>query len=349
MPNHTPTGGEQPHCVTWFYVPALQSLAWIAGESSPVILMKPGRSVTSSQRGEGLASAPSRSSGERRKSRCRTPRIVALPESTTANSMSEPGPNADQRFVDYYAQQSASAQTRQRFEGTRRVTLASRRESGQATETLDVVDIGCGAGTQALMWAAAGHRVIGVDISAPLIELAAQRAAETQVAADFRVGSATSLPIADASVDIALVSELLEHLPEWQGCVNEAIRILRPGGVLYLSTTNRLCPVQQEFALPAYSWYPRALKKRCERLAVTTHGHWVGYTSFPAVHWFTYYQLRDYLRERGVIAKDRFDLIPSTASRLRAAVLRAIRWSPPLRFTAHVLTPNTVVVGLRAS
>jgi SAM-dependent methyltransferase len=263
--------------------------------------------------------------------------------------MSDPGPNADRRFVDYYAQQSASAQTRHRFEGTRRVTLASRRDSGMPTESLDVADIGCGAGTQALMWATEGHRVIGVDISAPLVELARQRAAEMRVPADFRVGSANSLPIADRSVDVALVSELLEHLTAWEGCVDEAVRILRPGGVLYMSTTNRLCPVQQEFTLPGYSWYPPALKKRCERLAVTTHGHWVRHTSFPAVHWFTYYQLRDYLSERGVIAKDRFDLIPSAGSRVRATVLTAIRRSRLLRFAGHMLTPNTVVVGLRTA
>jgi 2-polyprenyl-6-hydroxyphenyl methylase/3-demethylubiquinone-9 3-methyltransferase len=263
--------------------------------------------------------------------------------------MSDPGPNADKRFVDYYAQQSVSAETRQRFEGTRRVTLQTRRDSGMPTESLDIADIGCGAGTQSLMWAANGHRVIGVDISAPLIELARQRSVEMQLSADFRVGSASSLPIADTSVDVVLVSELLEHLAAWEGCVNEAVRILRPGGVLYLSTTNRLCPVQQEFTLPAYSWYPRSLKKRCERLAVTTHGHWVRHTSFPAVHWFTYYQLRDYLRARGVVSRDRFDLIPSTGSPVRATVLKAIRSWRLLRFAAHVLTPNTIVVGLRTS
>jgi hypothetical protein len=42
MPNHTTTGGEKPHYGTFFYVPALGSLAWIAGESSPVVVLKPG-------------------------------------------------------------------------------------------------------------------------------------------------------------------------------------------------------------------------------------------------------------------------------------------------------------------
>ena len=42
MPDHTTTGGEKLHYGTFFYVPALGSLAWIAGESSQVIVMKPG-------------------------------------------------------------------------------------------------------------------------------------------------------------------------------------------------------------------------------------------------------------------------------------------------------------------
>ena len=262
-------------------------------------------------------------------------------------AMQNSGPNADQRFVEYYAEQSVSAETRLRFEGVRRVTLEARSTSGESTDSLDVADIGCGAGTQTLLWAADGHRARGVDISAPLIELARQRAAKMGVSAEFLVGGAAQLPIADASFDIVLVSELLEHLADWESCVNEAVRILRPGGVLYMSTTNRLCPIQQEFTLPGYSWYPHALKKRCEWLAVTTHGHWVQYTSLPAVHWFSFYQLKDYLSEQGVISRDRFDLMQTSGSRVRAAIVGAIRASRPLRFAAHVLTPYTIVVGHR--
>ena len=261
--------------------------------------------------------------------------------------MQDPGPNADHRFVDYYAQRSASDITQLRFEGTRRVTLALRTELGLPTESLDVIDVGCGAGSQAFLWEQSGHRVQAIDISAPLIDIARERAAKAGSSARFFVGAAGTLPVPDASVDIALVSELLEHLPEWESCLNEAVRVLRPGGVVYLSTTNRLCPKQQEFSLPAYSWYPRALKKHCERLAVTTHGHWVQFASFPAVHWFSYYQLRDYLDARGFSARDRFDVMDTSGSILRKMVVRAIQNLRLLRFVAHVLTPYTVVVAYR--
>jgi 2-polyprenyl-6-hydroxyphenyl methylase/3-demethylubiquinone-9 3-methyltransferase len=262
-------------------------------------------------------------------------------------SMPVPGPNADHRFVEYYAQQSASEKTRHRFEATQRVTLAMRARLGLPTEQLDVVDVGCGAGSQAIMWAERGHRAQGIDISAPLIDLARQRAQDAGLSARFSVGSAGQLPLPDASVDIVLVSELLEHLVEWQPCVDEAVRILRPGGVLYMSTTNRLCPVQQEFDLPLYSWYPRAVKKRCEKLAVTTHGRWVQFTSYPAVHWFSFYQLRDYLDARGFTSHDRFDAMDTSGSALKRSVVGAIKALSPLRFAAHVLTPYTMIVAYR--
>mgnify|MGYP001201330940 CR=1 FL=1 len=273
--------------------------------------------------------------------------LVPMAFKPISNSTRELGPNSDRRFVKYYSEQSLSAATQQRFDGTSRVTLALRRELGLPTDNLDVVDIGCGAGSQALMWAERGHQVQGIDVSAPLIKIATKRAVELDASACFAVGDAGNLPIPDASVDVVLVSELLEHLGKWEPCVDEALRVLRPGGVVYLSTTNHLCPKQQEFTLLAYSWYPRLLKKYCEGLAITTHGHWVQFATFPAVHWFSFYQLRDYLSSRGVNALDRFDVMETGDSSLRRAIVSAIRNIRLVRYLGHVLTPYTLVVGYR--
>src|SRR5262249_23950759 len=127
-------------------------------------------------------------------------------------------------------------------------------------------------------------------------------------------------------------------------------RVLRPGGVMYLSTTNSLCPVQAEYDVPLYSWYPQALKRRYERLAVTTRPELVSHAQYPAVNSFTFYSLRRALREHGFEAVlDRFDLI-DVAGRggVAAAVVGTVRALAPLRWLGQVATPYTVALAFRA-
>jgi 2-polyprenyl-6-hydroxyphenyl methylase/3-demethylubiquinone-9 3-methyltransferase len=254
-----------------------------------------------------------------------------------------------QDFYEYYASESQSDATRQRFRGIQAAVLRVAAQAGM-NAPLDVADIGCGAGTQSRLWAERGHRVFAVDVNEPLIRLAEKRAVEQGVHIKFEVGSATALPWGDRSMDVCLVPELLEHVADWQSCVHEAARVLRPGGLLYLSTTNILCPKQQEFNLPLYSWYPGRLKRYCERLAVTTHPGIASYAKYPAVHWFSFYGLRDFLAPLGFRCLDRFDLI-DTAGKDRQAqfILKALRRSPLLRFLGHVATPSTYLVAIKSS
>lgn len=65
------------------------------------------------------------------------------------------------------------------------------------------------------------------------------------------------------------------------------------------------------------------------------------------MHWFSFFQLRDYLDARGVGSRDRFDVMDTRSSRLRRAVVGAVQAVPPLRWLAHALTPYTMLVGFR--
>lgn len=256
-------------------------------------------------------------------------------------------------FFDYYAKQSESAVTRQRFLGLRLAVLEAHRLYGGQAEPdsgWDVADIGCGAGTQSLLWAQHGHRVHGIDINAPLVELAGQRAVAQDLAIDFRIGSATALPWADGAMDVCLVPELLEHVREWEQCLAEFVRVLRPNGLLAITTNNTLCPVQHEFQLPLYSWYPGWLKRRYERLAVTTRPEIANYAKYPAVNWFTYYSLARELRRRRLHTFDRFELMrpANTESAVKRALLRVMKSAKVLRVIGHLLTPYTLIVAIKA-
>jgi 2-polyprenyl-6-hydroxyphenyl methylase/3-demethylubiquinone-9 3-methyltransferase len=251
---------------------------------------------------------------------------------------------ADPRFVRYYAEASLSPQTRERFENVRRWALALLEERGRGVGPFDVLDIGCGAGSQAVIWGEAGHRVRGLDVNQPLVDIGRRRAAERELDVEFHVGSATALPFEDGSADVVLLSEILEHVAEWEACLSEAVRVLRPGGLLFVSTSNWLCPKQQEFRLPMYSWYPGPVKRWCERRAVSTHKHWANHATYPAVNWFSFYSLRRWLRRRGLVSLDRFDVLarkPIGAS--QRARVTAVRTVPGLRLLAHAMTQGTVV------
>lgn len=99
-------------------------------------------------------------------------------------------------------------------------------EGGRA---LNVADVGCGAGARARHWAVRGHQVYGVDSDHARIALARRRAAGAGLEILFDVAAASALPWPDQSMDVCIVSVRL-----WQACGAEVLRVLRPGGALYL-------------------------------------------------------------------------------------------------------------------
>ena len=256
--------------------------------------------------------------------------------------------SSNPEFFNYYAAESESEATREHFGRIRELVLIVATRS-HGSRTLKVADIGCGAGTMSCLWAERGHAVSGLDINAPLVELARERAAKQGHSIVFDVGSATALPWADASFDVCLAPELLEHVADWQGCLDEFARILRPGGVLYLSTTNVLCPKQEEFRLPLYSWYPGFVKRRFEQAARTTAPQLANFATYPAVNWFTHYGLCRELRKRNFVDfLDRFDIASLKSSGpLKRFVLSAITHVPPCRFGAHVLCEGTMMIAVK--
>jgi 2-polyprenyl-6-hydroxyphenyl methylase/3-demethylubiquinone-9 3-methyltransferase len=254
-------------------------------------------------------------------------------------------PMAADPFVEYYESQSASPAATQHFVRLRDLLLRIRGDA-VGGRVLQIADIGCGAGTFSRLWTEAGCRVNGLDVNPALIRIARQRAAADGMEIEFSVGSAESLPWPDGKFDIVVMPELLEHVPNWRECLSEAARVLRQEGILHVSTTNRLCPVQQEFDLPAYSWYPGWLKQRCLERARTTRREWVHHAEYPAVNWFDPYSLAAEFRRLALQPMDRFEIFACYGDDSRKrGVGRLATTLAPVRFVGHVLTPSSTIVG----
>jgi len=101
---------------------------------------------------------------------------------------------------------------------------------------IQVLDLGCGAGAEAVYLARHGCRVRGVDSSAEALVLARRAAAEAGVEVEWIEASVLALPLADHSVDFAYDRGCL-HLferPARQRYARELARVLVPGGSLLL-------------------------------------------------------------------------------------------------------------------
>jgi SAM-dependent methyltransferase len=98
-----------------------------------------------------------------------------------------------------------------------------------------VLDVACGSGFGLQMLADAGTRPVGVDYDADALE--ALRTAKPW--SRLIRGDASRLPLRNASVDLVVSFETLEHVPDATAMVTEVRRVLRPGGRLVLSTPNR--------------------------------------------------------------------------------------------------------------
>lgn len=109
------------------------------------------------------------------------------------------------------------------------------RALGHLLPPLDAADIGCGEGYLTLEMARWARHVIGVDRSDDVLERAKEMAARRQVAnVEWKKGDLARLPLRDASIDLALLSQSLHHAGDPERAIAETVRVLRPGGRLLI-------------------------------------------------------------------------------------------------------------------
>ena len=92
-------------------------------------------------------------------------------------------------------------------------------------------DLGAGEGAFSLLLAQRATKVIAVDNSARMIEVGREQASKQEVKnLEYRLGDMEEVPIEDASVDLVFFSQSLHHALHPERAIEEAWRILKPGG-----------------------------------------------------------------------------------------------------------------------
>jgi ubiquinone/menaquinone biosynthesis C-methylase UbiE len=96
----------------------------------------------------------------------------------------------------------------------------------------DVLEVGCGTGLLLERIAGFARSAKGIDLSAGMLEKARSRGL------DVTLGSATELPFADASFDVACSFKVLPHVRDIDRALAEMARVVRPGGTLVVELYN---------------------------------------------------------------------------------------------------------------
>lgn len=161
---------------------------------------------------------------------------------------------------------------------------------GMTFRGADVLDIGCGHGTMVIEVGRRGGIVTGIEPCVAWRQIAYQRIEEQPFRQNMKIisGSAETLPFRNESFDYILSLQVLEHVQNVKHAIHEMARVLRPGGIAYISCENYLAFKEQHYRV---AWLPllpkciacqylRAIGRNPEFLIKN-----VTYTIYPNLIW----------------------------------------------------------------
>jgi O-antigen biosynthesis protein len=108
----------------------------------------------------------------------------------------------------------------------------------EITEGKSVLDIACGEGYGSFMLSERATRVTGIDISVEAVEHAQVKYRKSNL--NYVAGDCARIPLADNSVDIVISFETIEHHAQHGAMMGEVKRVLRPDGILLISSPDRV-------------------------------------------------------------------------------------------------------------
>jgi SAM-dependent methyltransferase len=140
----------------------------------------------------------------------------------------------DQILADHYAKYSYVDHGLETVSETIRARLAETLQSLECHRKLNrLLDVGFGAGAVLLAGQRLGWEVFGIERSALAVKQAQDNGFANVVEGDF-----LQAPYEPMTFDVLVMTELIEHLPDPFPFLKQAHRLLRPGGVLYMTTPN---------------------------------------------------------------------------------------------------------------
>ena len=196
---------------------------------------------------------------------------------------------------------------------------------------INVLDAGCGSGMASGALSDLGFRtIIGFDLGdEPIgLPLAPLRHYADGATVSFMKANGYAVPLADGCMDFCWCGFVIEHVPDAKSFLTEIFRVLSPGGILYISTNNRLWPIEPHSNTWFASWLPTSMAEKYARW----RKHWPEHVPWD-VYLPTYWEMNRWANDIGFeILASTYELVGSEG----ATLLERVRFLKKLQF----LLPN---------
>lgn len=213
-----------------------------------------------------------------------------------------------------------------------------------------ILEIGAAQGKLCIAFQQLGCSCSGIEPYEPAIEVSKDLAKKYHVDIDIKKGFAEDIPRDSNTFDLIIALSVMEHVKDVNAVFKEVRRVLKPQGAFYFDTASSLCPRQDEIRFfPFFSWYPKQMKKRIMYWAVKNRPSLVGYTTTPAINWFTPWGARRLLKESGFFkVYDRWDLLDKAPYGFFGKImLRVIKLNPITKSLADLFVSGCGYLAIK--
>ena len=216
----------------------------------------------------------------------------------------------------------------------------------------NIIVLGCGPRPQTVKHLLdRQYNVIGVEPVPLFVESARQYLGD---AAHIMEGAAERIPVADNSQQIVFCDSVLEHVVSPTHSLAEMYRVLAPGGIAFITTTNRhrfsITGYNGEFMFRFFNWLPPLIRESLVHHHLHYDPRLANYSQLPAVHWFTFSELCARGREAGFAQfYALLDLMDEGdpglgGSRLKRWLVNRLKRNPWLRALALTQRGDTIIM-----
>jgi SAM-dependent methyltransferase len=210
-----------------------------------------------------------------------------------------------------------------------------------------IYEVGAGLGWFEVICAKRGLQCSAIEPNPVVRAAALELAARHSVEVDIRLASIETVDLEREAYDVVIAASVFEHVRNYGLGLANIYQALRPGGVLYVSSTNKFSPRSGEFPdFPLYGWFPYSVRRR---IRVSRQGPDIVRSSGIDFNQFTYRGLSMHLRSLGFSqVLDRYEYLPlERLGPRKALAMRAIRASRGLRFLARTCDTGTRFIGVK--